>query len=79
VTIFFPEENMEETYKLVTTVRSNSMKGRVSIESPLGKAIYGHKVNERVVVQINQEMSYEVVIKKIDKSENEDNDEISKY
>lgn len=79
VTIFFPEDNTEETYKLVTTVRSNSMKGRVSIESPLGKAIYGHKVNERVVVQINQEVSYEVVIKKIDKSENEDNDEISKY
>ncbi len=77
--IFFPEDNMEEIYKLVTTVRSNSMKGRVSIESPLGKAIYGHKVNERVVVQINQEVSYEVIIKKIDKSENEDNDEISKY
>lgn len=79
VTVYFPDDDMEETYKLVTTVRSNSIKGKISIESPLGKALRGHKIHDKVSVVINDETAYDVVIQKIDQSENDDEDEISKY
>ncbi len=79
VTVYFPDDDMEETYKLVTTVRSNSIKGKISIESPLGKALRGHKIHDKVSVVINEETVYDVVIQRIDQSENDDQDEISKY
>lgn len=79
VTIFFLEDGIEETYKLVTTVRSNSVKARISIESPLGKAIYRRKVGEQVRVKISDTISYLVEIRKIDPTTEEEMDEISKY
>lgn len=79
VTVYFPDDDIEETYKLVTTVRSNSIKGKISIESPLGKALRGHKIHDKISVVINEETAYDVVIQKIDQSENDDQDEISKY
>ena len=41
VEVFFEEDNLTEKYKLVTTVRGNSLKGLISTESPLGKALLG--------------------------------------
>ncbi|MDD2970376.1 MAG: transcription elongation factor GreA, partial [Lachnospiraceae bacterium] len=72
VTVYFPDDDIEETYKLVTTVRSNSIKGKISIESPLGKALRGHKIHDKISVVINEETAYDVVIQKIDQSENDD-------
>ena len=54
--------------KLVTSIRGNSLDGRISIESPLGKAILGRKLGERVHVQVNESYGYEVEIRAIDKS-----------
>ena len=51
VEVYFEDEDETETYKLVTSIRGNSMKGMISIESPLGKAIRGHKVGDRVLVK----------------------------
>lgn len=78
VTIYTLDEDLEETYKIVTTIRVNVLKRRISIESPLGKALLGHKVGDTVNIKINDNTSYEVIIRKIEK-ENEDNDEIRKY
>lgn len=66
VTVEFPEDGMEETYKIVTTVRGNSLEGLISNESPLGKALLGHKVGETVHVQVNPSVAYDVMIKKIE-------------
>jgi transcription elongation factor GreA len=74
VTIYFPEDDMEETYKLTTSIRSDSMSGRLDIESPLGKALLHHKVNDTVSVQGNDNYSYDVVIRNIDKSSTDDDD-----
>ena len=74
VTIYFPEDDMEETYKLTTSIRSDSMSGRLDIESPLGKALLHHKVNDTVSVEGNDNYSYEVVIRNIDKSSTDDDD-----
>lgn len=68
VTVEFVEDGLEETYKIVTTVRGNSLEGLISNESPLGKALLGHKEGETVTVQVNPTISYEVRIKKIEKT-----------
>lgn len=76
VELYFEDDDEVETYRLVTTVRQNSLNGLISVESPLGKAILGHKVNDRVYVQINDKAGYYVVIKKI---ENTGDDGTDKY
>ncbi len=68
VELYFEEEDETEQVKLVTSIRGNSLDGRISIESPLGKAILGRKLGERVHVQVNDGYGYEVEIRAIDKS-----------
>ena len=75
VELYFEEDDETEQVKLVTSIRGNSLDGRISIESPLGKAILGHKEGDRVHVQVNEGYGYEVVIKAIDKS-GDDGDDI---
>lgn len=65
VTVEFIEDGQEETYKIVTTVRGNSLEGLISNESPLGKALLGHKAGETVHVRVNEAIEYDVLIKKI--------------
>lgn len=76
VEIYFEDDDEVETYRLVTSIRGNSMKGLVSIESPLGKAIKGHKEGDRVHVQVNEKAGYDVVIKKIIKTDDDSQDHI---
>lgn len=79
VTVEFEEDGEEETYRIVTSIRGNSLKGLVSIESPLGKAIMGHKAGERVQVTLDNGMGYYIIIKKIEKTTDEENDRIRSY
>ena len=39
-----------ETYQIVGSVEADPMKGRISNESPMGKALLGHRVGDEVVV-----------------------------
>lgn len=79
VTIYVPEDGEEETYKIVTTVRSDSTKGRISIDSPLGKALLHHKVHDKVIVKISGSNEYQVVIQKIEKSQDDGDDELRRF
>ena len=73
VTVFNERMNAEKKIQIVTTLRQNALLGFVSKESPLGSALMGKGVGERVLVKVNDTMSYYVVIKKITKGEdNED-------
>lgn len=72
VEVLFEEEGEIEKYKLVTSIRGNSLENRVSIESPIGKALKGHKVGDRVEVKVNDSYSYFLVIRAIDKTGSED-------
>ena len=78
VVLYFEEDDEEENYKVVTTIRSNSLKNLISQESPLGAAIMGHKVGDRVQVVVNDSYSYYVVIRSIDKTTGDD-EEIRKF
>lgn len=79
VTVYLPEDEEVEQYKIVTTVRSNSLIGYISIDSPMGKALLGHKIGDTVTVKVNDSYSYEVVINDIDKSSDDSEDELRKY
>ena len=76
VEVYFEEDDLTESYKLVTSIRGNSMKGFISIESPLGKVIMGRKVDERVLVKVSEDYGYYVVIRGIDKSSGDEGDSI---
>ncbi|MDE6208740.1 MAG: transcription elongation factor GreA [Lachnospiraceae bacterium] len=79
VELLFVSDGSIEKYKLVTSVRGNSLNGYISIESPLGKAIKGHKVGDVVMVKVNSDISYEVEIKSIDKTPDDSEDAIRSY
>ena len=74
VEVWFEEDDETETYKIVTTMRQDSLKGLISGESPLGKALLGHKVGDRVFVEIGAGDGYYVVIRSIDKSAGDDDE-----
>lgn len=79
VTIYIPEDDEEETYRIITTIRGNSLQGLISIDSPLGKALLGKKVGDTATVVVNDDYSYDVEIRAIDKSLDDTNDEIRKF
>ena len=79
VELYFEEDDEVEIYKVVTTVRSNSLKNLISKESPLGSAIYGHKVGERCEVKVNDTYSYFVQIRKIENTIDDGSDELRKF
>jgi transcription elongation factor GreA len=79
VTVLFEEDNEEETYKIVTTVRGDSLNNLISIESPLGKALMRHKEGDRVEVKVNADVSYFVKILKIENNKDDSDDKIRGY
>ncbi|MCI7796731.1 MAG: transcription elongation factor GreA [Lachnospiraceae bacterium] len=79
VDVYFEDDDETETYKIVTTVRGNSLKGLISSESPLGKALLGHKVGDRVHVHINEKAGYDVIVKKIEKTTDDGSDALRSY
>jgi len=79
VVVYCEDDEEEETYRLVTSIRGNSLAGLISTESPVGKAILRHKVGDRVKVKVNENYSYFVEIRSIVKTGEEDTDQIRKF
>ena len=56
------EFNEELEYKIVGSTEANSLKGKISNESPVGKALMGHKVGDTVEVETQAGLlSYKVL------------------
>lgn len=79
VEVVFEEDGTTEVYKIVTTMRGNSLEGLVSTESPIGKALLGHKEGDRVCVQVNQSFSYYVIVRRIEKTIDDGSDKIRSF
>ena len=79
VEIYIEEDDETEKYRLVTSIRGNSVKGLISTESPMGKALLGRKVGERVYIKVNDSYGYYVVIKSIDKTGDDGADSIRSF
>ncbi len=78
VVVYIEEDECEEEYKIVTTIRCDAMQNMISIESPLGKALLKHQAGDRVYVAINDKDGYYLQIREIRKSDDE-SEEISRF
>ena len=78
VKIFVEDDQTEEEYKIVTTVRSDALNQMISIDSPMGKALLGAKEGERILIKVNDAVRYYVRILEIRKSDDE-SEEIKKF
>ena len=79
VTIFNEMVKKEMTLQIVTTLRQDALKGLISKESPVGKALMGHRVGDRVQVEVSPELKYFVEIRAIEKGRDDESLEISSY
>lgn len=79
VEVLVEEDNSIETYKIVTAMRCNSLEGLVSVESPVGRALMGHKAGERVYVKVNESYGYYLVIRSIENTEDDGTDKLRSF
>ena len=79
VHLYFEEDDEVEVFKLVTTVRGNSLKGLISTESPIGKVILGKKAGDRVFIRVSGDAGYYVVIKEIENTVDDGSDQLRSY
>ena len=79
VTIRLADDDVDETYQVVTTMRQDALRGRISKESPVGKALLGRRVGERVLVRVSPELSYHLEIRSLEKGEDDRSLDISAY
>ena len=79
VTLYCEDDDETEVYKLVTSVRGSSLNGRISIESPMGKALLGHKEGDRVYIEVQPGAGYYVVIKEIENTVDDGSDQLRSY
>jgi len=79
VLIYNERMKSEKEIEIVTTLRQNALLGFVSKESPLGSALMGKRVGDRVLVKVNENMEYYVQIKRICKGKDDESLPISGY
>ena len=79
VTYYVEDDDCEESVRIVTTLRQNSLEGIISKESPMGSALMGRSVGDRVCITVNENFSYYVVIRNIEKGTDDSSLEIRKF
>ena len=79
VTIYNEMLKKEMTVRIVTTLRQDALKGLISKESPVGQALMGHRVGDRVQVAVSPELKYTVEIRSIEKGTDDESLDISSY
>ena len=79
VTVLLEDENEVETYQIVTTMRQDALHGLISRESPVGKALLGHKVGDRVHIQVDERFGYDMLIQKLEKGRDDGSIPLNSY
>ncbi len=79
VTVYLEEDDEEETWQVVTTVRQDVLHGLISKESPMGSALLGKKVGERFFIQVNKEYGYWAVVRRIEKGTDDGSAALNRY
>ncbi len=79
VTVWFEEDEEEDVFQIVTTVKEDALKNLISNVSPAGKALLGHKVGDTVTVRVNEQYSYPLTIRAIEKQKDDGSIKISSY
>ena len=68
VTVYVEEDDETESYQIVTTMRQDALHGLISKESPVGRAVLGKRVGDRVHIQVSDDYGYDVIIRAIEKA-----------
>ena len=79
VTVYLPEEGETEELQIVTTMRKDPLHGRISLESPVGKALLGKKVGDIVHVQVDESYGYDMVIRALEKGRDDGSVPLNQY
>ena len=77
--VTFLNETLEMTIRSVTTLRQDALKGLISKEPPVGRALMGRRVGDRATVEVSPELKYTVVIRSIEKGTDDETLDISAY
>ncbi len=67
VTVYLEEDDEEEVWQVVTTVRQDVLHGLISKEAPMGRALLGRRAGERFWVQVNKDYGYYAQVRAIEK------------
>lgn len=79
VTVFLADEGEEETYQIVTTMRQDALRGLISRESPVGKALLGKHQGDTVHIQVDESYGYDMTIRAIEKGTDDGSIPLNKY
>ena len=79
VTIYNEMAKREMEVRIVTTLRQDALKGLVSKESPVGKALLGRRAGDRVEVVVSPSVKYFVESRRIEKGEDDESLAIRRY
>ncbi|MCI9294517.1 MAG: transcription elongation factor GreA [Lawsonibacter sp.] len=79
VTIWLEEDEEEETWQVVTTVRQDVSRGLISKESPMGSALMGRKIGDRFMVQVNKNFGYWAQVRAIEKGQDDGSAELNRF
>ncbi|MEE1200245.1 MAG: transcription elongation factor GreA [Christensenellales bacterium] len=72
VTLFFEDDGETETFRIMTTLREDVLQGIISKESPLGQAVMGKRIGDRVRVALPGGGEYRVRIDGLTKGRDDD-------
>ena len=79
VTVYMEDDDEEEVYQIVTTMRQDALKGLISKESPVGSCLLGRRVGDRVHIQVNENYGYDAVIRAIEKGSDDGEIPLNRY
>lgn len=79
IVVYNEKLKKEMTLRIVTTLRQDALQGRISKESPVGKALLGRRAGDRALVRVNEDLQYYLEIRSIEKGEDDASMEISRY
>ncbi len=79
VELYLEDDDEVQTITLVTTLRQNALEGLISKESPVGKAVLGHKVGDRIRIEVSPTYAYHATIRSIQKGHDDPSLAISRY
>lgn len=79
IVVYNEKLQKEMSLQIVTTLRQDALRGAISKESPVGKALLGRRAGERVHVKASETLEYDMVIRSIEKGEDDGSLAISSY
>ena len=79
ITLWLPEDEEEEVWQIVTTVRQDPLQGLISKESPAGRALLGKREGDTVFIQVNKDFGYDVIVRAIEKGQDDGSAQLNEF